>query len=543
MALNNPFAHYYDGVDDSTTITLQNSFINDPSLTGQMTVEFWAIIQGGYYILSSGSQTSGRKGFHITYQSGLRYVGVRDGSRALEIHGAEMPLNETHHYAMVWDGDTLKWLVDGVVTNETGAIAASSGGVDNNLLIGRPTSVAGFYGKFYMDELRIWDHARTPTQIQDYMYKTLTGTETGLELYLRFDTGSGSIAVDSSPNGYHGAITGATWVPGLVDLDGLAPPGRVDIFATLCGSSSATAKADRVRGLSAHLAGAATSTGGTPIRIRGLSANLQGAGTTNVRMNLIAALKAHLQGQATLKSNMLVLFVPEGVYVIDADEIFSKNQPLSPDSLANYIEVWVNPLKPVAEAQEVYKTDEDDPFPISANETKTVTIHYKKEPVTEVNIEFVNAPPYATIDSIKHYAWGADVTVTSPDAGTFELVATGKPLEVQGRELVIRKNDTSILENGIKKYTFDNPFVQDRATAEMIAEKLLSFAIPQADIEIDWRGDPALALADPVLIPTFQRQGLDQREVFYVTKQELEFDGGLRAKLSGRKMGGGSENG
>ena len=119
-------------------------------------------------------------------------------------------------------------------------------------------------------------------------------------------------------------------------------------------------------------------------------------------------------------------------------------------------------------------------------------------------------------------------------------MATGKPLEVQGRELVVKEDETSILENGIKKYTFDNPFVQDRATAETIAEKLLAFATPQADIEIDWRGDPALALADSVLIPTFQRQGLDQREIFYVTKQELEYNGGLRAKLSGRKMEGGN---
>jgi hypothetical protein len=230
-----------------------------------------------------------------------------------------------------------------------------------------------------------------------------------------------------------------------------------------------------------------------------------------------------------------VLSIPKGVYNIDADNIFNRNQPITPDSLANYIEVWVNPLKPVAEPEEVYKTDEDDPFLIEANETKTVTINYKKEPVTGVSISLANAPPYATIDSIKHYAWGANVTVTSPDAGTFELVATGKPLEVQGRELVTRKDETSILENGVKKYTFDNPFVQDRATAEMIAEKLLAFATPQADIEIDWRGDPALVLADPVLIPTFQRQGLDQREVFYVTKQELNYDGGLKARLEGRK--------
>src|SRR5690606_8975325 len=119
--------------------------------------------------------------------------------------------------------EVLKWLVDGVVTNETGAGAASRPMISSSLSIGRPNNQTLYYGNFYIDELRIWDHARTQTQIQDYRYKTLTGTETGLELYLRFDTGSGNIAYDSSPNANHGTIYGATWVPGLVDLEGDGP--------------------------------------------------------------------------------------------------------------------------------------------------------------------------------------------------------------------------------------------------------------------------------------------------------------------------------
>jgi len=146
------------------------------------------------------------------------------------------------------------------------------------------------------------------------------------------DEGQGNIIHDISGNDFHGTIYGATWV---------WESGEVPISATLHGSSSAITKADRIQGLSAHLTGAATSTGGTPIRIRGLSANLQGAGTVDVRMNLIAALKARLQGKATLKSNMLVLFVPEGVYVIDADEIFSKDQPSRGQTVVNHVEVWV----------------------------------------------------------------------------------------------------------------------------------------------------------------------------------------------------------
>lgn len=341
------------------------------------------------------------------------------------------------------------------------------------------------------------------------------------------DEGQGNIIHDISGNDFHGTIYGATWV---------WESGEVPISATLRGSSSATAKADHIRGLSAHLAGAATSTGGTPIRIRGLSANLQGAGTTNIRMNLIAALKAHLQGQATLKSNILVLFIPEGVYVIDADEIFSKDQPSRGQVVANRIEVWVNPLKPADTPEEVYRSK--DPITIPAGETKTVTVHFDDEPVIEPTVTLEDAGANLSIIATKYYAWGADVMIrnrVSTDQ-TCIIVATGRPLEVTGREKVVREDPVSIQEVGLKKYEFDNPFIQDRKTAEMIAERLLSYANARRDIVIEWRGDPALQLADVVMIPEYQRKGLDQRGIFYVTKQELEFDGGLRAKLEGRKM-------
>ncbi len=341
------------------------------------------------------------------------------------------------------------------------------------------------------------------------------------------DEGQGNIIHDISGNDFHGTIYGATWV---------WESGEVPISTTLRGSSSAIAKADRIRGLSAHLTGAATATGGTPIRIRGLSANLAGTGTVNAKMNLIAALEAHLQGKAALKSNILVLFIPEGVYVIDADEIFAKDQPSRGQVVANYIEVWVNPLKPTEEPEEVYRSK--DPITIPAGTTKTITIHFDDEPVTEPAVALEEAGVNLSIVDTKYYAWGADVKIknTGSSEQTCIIVANGRPLKVQGREKVVRKDEVSIQENGLKKYTFDNPFVQDRATAELIADKLLSFANAKRDIVIEWRGDPALELADVTMIPEYQRRDIDQRGIFYVTKQELEFDGGLRAKLEGRKM-------
>lgn len=516
MALNNPYALSFDGVDDYTsTVTLP---------VGLRCLEFWIEIDSDFatgdepavtlfqfnnYLHALNLGRSLRTSVTATLR--LRQY---DGRNDRSWYTLEPILHGLHHIAVNFDSLVdINFVIDGKAATMVQS-SQHPGYYQTGLAINGELYNERYKGK--MDEVRAWSVPRTLKEIQDNMYKLLVGNETGLMLYWRLDDGAGSSLVDSSPNANHGTITGATWVPGLVDLDGLTPPGRVDI--------------------SAHLTGAATATGGTPIRIRGLSANLIGVGTVDAKMNLIAALKAHLQGKATLKSNMLVLFIPEGVFVIDSDEIFSKNQPSRGQVVANYIEVWVNPLKPVDLIEEVYRSK--DPIAVPAGTTKTITAHFNEEPVTEPVATLEEAGANLSIADTKYYAWGADVKIQNAGSGaqTCRIKVNGKPLKVQGREKIVKKDEVSIQENGLKKYTFDNPFVQDRATAELIAEKLLSFANAKRDIKIDWRGDPALELADVTMIPEYQRRGLDQRGVFYITKQELEFDGGLKAKLEGRKM-------
>lgn len=543
-------ALYFDGVDDYiyANTNLPTNYNGDITYEA-MIVPVSQTLTSIHGILSTYRPvTTSISGF-LSIADGQAAFDGRRLSTYRSLRGGAVQANNQYHLVAKINNGEWSLYVNGVRRqtgdwNGPGGIVVPPG---DRLRVGRVyppnfSAVNYYWYRGYIIFTRLWLRALSDDEIQQYLFKrNIPTSDPSLYCYWRMDEGSGNTVYDHGPGNVNGTIYGATWVDIEVDIDEPpVPPGRIDISTTLRGSSSATTKADRIRGLSAHLTGAATATGGEPIRGRGLRAAAHGMATVTARPYKIAIARATARGAATAKAIILVLTIPKGVYNIDADNIFNRNQPITPDSLANYIEVWVNPLKPVDEPEEVYKTDENDPFPISANETKTVTIHYKKEPVTEVTISLVDAPTYVMIDKVKHYAWGADVTVTSSGAGTFRLVATGKPLEIQGRELVIKKDDISIMENGIKKYEFDNPFVQDKVTAEMIAEKLLSFAIPQADIEIDWRGDPALTLADPVMIPTFQRQGLDQREVFYVTKQELEFDGGLRAKLSGRKMEGGN---
>ncbi|MDD5065450.1 MAG: hypothetical protein PHF84_00240 [bacterium] len=63
-----------------------------------------------------------------------------------------------------------------------------------------------------MDEVRIWNTARTKDEIMSNMSNQLTGTETGLVGYYCFNEGSGTSALDKSSSGNHGYIRyGPVW--------------------------------------------------------------------------------------------------------------------------------------------------------------------------------------------------------------------------------------------------------------------------------------------------------------------------------------------
>ena len=533
MALNNPYALSFDGVDDYGEIPHANIQKEYP-VTFEIAIATTQIISQPIEIFGKHDSTSGSTyGYSLNYDQKHYIWFVVKGSSVSSYPYLVKNINLTdgvpRWISICVSTNKMEMLVDGVVEDSyLGSVP-----VAGNYVLRIAKSLSSYFARFkgLADEFRIWNTYRTPGEIQSTMGRYLRGDEQGLGALYRFDEGFGSVANDSSPNANHGTIYGASWVPGLIDLH---LPGEVLLSATLRGSSSfRVGEPERIRGLSANLKGSSLITA-KPERIRGLSATLQGSSSVSARMNLIASLKAHLQGKATLKSTMLVLFIPSGVYVIDADEIFDRNQPMRSQSFANYIEVKVNPLKPVDVVEEVYKSS--DPIDIAAGETKTISIQFKSKPVIEATARIENAPTGAAISNVKYYAWGADVTVTSTTAGTFDLIIDGKPLKVQGEEIVVAKDEQSILENGIKKYTFDNPFVQDRATAKTIGQHLLKFADPRSDITIDWRGDPAVVLADVTMIPEYRRGDVDQRGVYYITKQELNFDSGLRVQTEGRKM-------
>jgi hypothetical protein len=123
---------------------------------------------------------------------------------------------EWNHVAVVYDGSgatkRLTGYVNGVQTgtaNTTGSPLTSYTG--NTLRFGMTRHSSGQYSHCMMDEVRVWNIARSVSDIQTYMKKGLSGGEEGLIGYWTFDEGEGTTLYDRSPRGNHGTIAGAAW--------------------------------------------------------------------------------------------------------------------------------------------------------------------------------------------------------------------------------------------------------------------------------------------------------------------------------------------
>ena len=118
------------------------------------------------------------------------------------------------HVAVVRQGASAKIFVNGVDKTET-----AGSHIDPAYVVGRQTFIGTNYLAEAFDgcisEVRIWNYARSESQIKADMSGELTGTEEGLIGYWKLSEGSGTIAHDSSANNNTGTLEGGpVWFGG-----------------------------------------------------------------------------------------------------------------------------------------------------------------------------------------------------------------------------------------------------------------------------------------------------------------------------------------
>lgn len=502
----------FDGVDDYIEIT-------NPLIQGSdFTISFWTklnTIKNQCFFCSRTLLGSGVAIFALTNNSIRVDTGADpDGNTVQWQTGYDIPINTKTHIAVVKNSSGIFLYINGDLYSST-SIVGDMSNLSNIATLGISQTDGDRFGNQLngvIDEVRIWNTARTQQQIQENMNKELTGNEPGLVGYWKLNEGTGTIAHDSTANANHGTIYGATWVDGV-------PPTLYNLARNILTDAGLTEEEYYIDPELKDF----------PVPYAWFDSQSHREALRKVAEACLGQVYCDRNGIIRIEGPSFLQSQSEPVATITQDDYFRKDNPVKWSEIANYIEVETQPLRPDV-AQEVYRSNE--PVPITAGQTKTITAYYNHTPCIEATATLENAVSGAQITKATYYAWGANITVTSTNTGTFELVINAKPLKVLNKEKAIAKDDASITDNGKLVYNFPaNPLVQTREVAQKIADTLLAyFKNPRRDVEIEWRGNPALLLGDKVAVVD-----KDEENEYFVTRQELEYTGALRAHMSGRR--------
>ncbi|MGD8781553.1 MAG: FG-GAP-like repeat-containing protein, partial [Ignavibacteria bacterium] len=181
------YALEFDGVDDYVNCG-NNSILN---IENQITIEAWIYYQGGESFPRIIDKSLAPSIYINKSNSLLGWYGEIGGSvEDFTFPGTEIPQNEWTHIAVTYDGSDVKAYINGnykVGLSYTGTLTTTS----DDLIIGNNSSTnRTFLGK--LDEIRIWNIARTATQIRENIHKILDGSESGLIGYWQLNDGTGS---------------------------------------------------------------------------------------------------------------------------------------------------------------------------------------------------------------------------------------------------------------------------------------------------------------------------------------------------------------
>ena len=217
----------FNATDNNRLVVADNNALD---MTSALTVEAWV-----YPTKNSGVQTIVSKlssaqayGYKLTSDNGWSnvffhlYFNTGNLNIVSEVALTPTMLNSWHHIAATYDGTNMKIFIDGIEAksvSQTGNIKTNT----NDLVIGAQRSSSGNndsdftnYFEGSLDEVRIWNVARSAAQINYTKEITLDGDEEGLVAYYQFNQGtaggnnSGISSLTEGINSLNGAFPTST---------------------------------------------------------------------------------------------------------------------------------------------------------------------------------------------------------------------------------------------------------------------------------------------------------------------------------------------
>ena len=215
-----------NGAIDFTSSFMPTRYVEVPNHAsldgfGDFTVEAWGRLDSYYdYVWVSSMDLALTSTGGFTLGSRYAYPRARLNDTTI-LDGSTFLLDgRMHHLALVRQGAAIKLYVDGVVeataVDATPLIPTTSGLTIGNVAADADYSPGtrwadGFLGQ--LDEIRVWNTARSEIELRAAMMTALAGDETGLVAYYRCDEGSGQTLLNacqatSGIDGTFGATSG-----------------------------------------------------------------------------------------------------------------------------------------------------------------------------------------------------------------------------------------------------------------------------------------------------------------------------------------------
>lgn len=207
-------ALYFDGSNDY--IDLSGDVLNN----SEGSIEHWVKLNKNdssqifFYVADTDTNGFGcsdlleiHTGIDDNSKAVLVFQDGTDSSGFFTLYSSDLSVDVWYHIAATWDTSGMAYLyVNGHIEDYTDMTGYTFSNYSaDRAYIGKPGWDTRFLeGKF--DEVRIWNVSRTATQVRENMCKRLTGNESGLVAYYRFDHNSGTTLADLTGNNYHGTL-------------------------------------------------------------------------------------------------------------------------------------------------------------------------------------------------------------------------------------------------------------------------------------------------------------------------------------------------
>ncbi len=184
--------HFYG---DNDYIVVNNESLFDFT-SGNLTIEAW-IKADGLNNMYNGIVTKGDTSWRLQRYSTSNTLqfAAGNGSTNNIIGTVNINDNQWHHIAAVKDGTQLRLYVDGVL-DVAGTCAGTIPVNDFPVIIGANCEILDRSWNGFIDDVRIWQSARTLEEIRLNMHHPITETNADLVSYWKFDEESGNTCYD-----------------------------------------------------------------------------------------------------------------------------------------------------------------------------------------------------------------------------------------------------------------------------------------------------------------------------------------------------------